>query len=151
MKFYFVFYTLTLLTYKYYMTTLLLHYLHKQSRAIIQSSLVHSSCMLTHFSVKISRLHIVLISALRWTEFHQIRKDQMREIQRFPNLGHNLWEMIRKLYTIISNKLWDLSLYFGDLCKWWVLTSQQKALGPCKCARFRAMQTYTNYSFSKRG
>ena len=41
---------------------------------------------------QISRLHIVRISALRWTEFHQNRKDPMREIQRFPNLGHNLCE-----------------------------------------------------------
>ena len=32
------------------------------------------------------------ISALRWTEFHQNRKDLIREIQRFPNLGHNLGE-----------------------------------------------------------
>ena len=44
--------------------------------------------------------------------------------------------MISKLYTIISNKLWDLSLYFGDRYNRWVLASQQKALGPCKCARF---------------
>ena len=35
-------------------------------------------------------LHIVRISALRWTEFHQNRKDPIREIQRFPKLGHNL-------------------------------------------------------------
>ena len=35
-------------------------------------------------------LRIVHISALRWPEFHQNRKDPMREIQRFPNLGHNL-------------------------------------------------------------
>ena len=52
--------------------------------------------------------------------------------------------MISKLYTIISNKLWDLSLYFGDLYNRWVITSQQKALGPYKYARFRAMQTYRN-------
>ena len=44
------------------------------------------------FSVRISRLHVVRISALRWTEFHQTRKDPMREIQQFPNLGHNLYE-----------------------------------------------------------
>ena len=44
--------------------------------------------------------------------------------------------MISKLYTIISNKLWYLSLYFGELYNRWVLASQQKALGPCKCARF---------------
>ena len=56
--------------------------------------------------------------------------------------------MISKLYTIISNKLWDLSLYFGDRYNRWVLASQQKALGPCKCARFRAKQTYRNYSFA---
>ena len=41
--------------------------------------------------MKISRLHIVRISALRWTE-RQNRKDPIREIQRFPNLGHNLYE-----------------------------------------------------------
>ena len=41
---------------------------------------------------KISRLHIVRISALRWTEFHQNRKDPIREIQWFPNLGHNFCE-----------------------------------------------------------
>ena len=51
-------------------------------------------------------------------------------------------------YTIISNKLWDLSLYFRDLNNRWVLTSQQKALGPYECTRFQAMQTYRNYSFS---
>ena len=44
------------------------------------------------FVVKIYRLRIVRISALRWTEFHQNRKDPMREIQQFPNLGHNLCE-----------------------------------------------------------
>ena len=37
-------------------------------------------------------LQIVRISTLRWTEFHQNRKDPIREIQRFPNLGHNLCE-----------------------------------------------------------
>ena len=42
--------------------------------------------------MKISRLHIVRISTLRWTEFHQNLKDPIREIQRFPNLGHNLHE-----------------------------------------------------------
>ena len=31
-------------------------------------------------------------SALRSTGFHQNRKDPIREIQRFQNLGHNLWE-----------------------------------------------------------
>ena len=49
-------------------------------------------CCCRHFFVKISRLHIVRISALRWTEFHQNRKDPIRKIQRFPNLGHNLCE-----------------------------------------------------------
>ena len=49
-------------------------------------------CCCRHFFVKISRLRIVRISALRSTEFHQNRKDPMREIQRFPNLGHNLCE-----------------------------------------------------------
>ena len=56
--------------------------------------------------------------------------------------------MVSKLYTIISYKLWKWSLYFGDRYNRWVLASQQKALGPCKCARFRAKQTYWNYSFS---
>ena len=56
--------------------------------------------------------------------------------------------IISELYTIISNKLWDLSLSFGDLHNRWVLASQQKALGHCKCGRFRAMQTYRNYIFS---
>ena len=55
--------------------------------------------------------------------------------------------MIIKLYSIISNKLWDSSLYFGDRYNRWVLASQQNALGPCKCAPFRAQQTYRNYSF----
>ena len=32
------------------------------------------------------------LSALRWTEFHQNRKNPMVEIQRFPNLGQNLCE-----------------------------------------------------------
>ena len=48
--------------------------------------------LLPAFFVKISRLHIVRISALRWTEFHQTRKDPIREIQRFPNLSYNLCE-----------------------------------------------------------
>ena len=49
-------------------------------------------CCCWHFLVKISRLHIVRIRALCSTEFHQNRKDPMREIQRFANLGHNLCE-----------------------------------------------------------
>ena len=56
--------------------------------------------------------------------------------------------MKSQLYTIISNKLWDLSLYFGDLYNRWVLASQQKTLGPCKCALFRAMQTYRVFSLT---
>ena len=40
------------------------------------------------FRVNLSATH----SALRWIEFHQNRKDPIREIQRFPNLGHNLCE-----------------------------------------------------------
>ena len=68
-------------------------------------------CCCRQFFVKISRLRIVRVSALRWTDFHQNRKDPMREIQRFPNLGHNLCKNENQLYTIISNKLWDLSLY----------------------------------------
>ena len=42
-------------------------------------------------------------------------QDPKQEIQRFPNLGYNYVKMISKLYTIISNKLLDLSLNFGDL------------------------------------
>ena len=52
--------------------------------------------------------------------------------------------MIGKRYTIISNKLSDLSVYFGDLYNRWVILSQQKALGPYKCVRFRAIQTNRN-------
>ena len=55
--------------------------------------------LLTAFFVKISRLHIVCIDALRWTEFHQNRKDPMREIQRFPDLGHNLCENDKQNFT----------------------------------------------------
>ena len=55
--------------------------------------------------------------------------------------------MTSKLYTIISNTLWDSSLYFGHRYNRWVLASQPNAWGPCKCARFRAKQTYRNYSF----
>ena len=44
------------------------------------------------FFMKIYRLQIVRISALRWTECHENRKDPMREIQWFLNLGHNLCE-----------------------------------------------------------
>ena len=39
-----------------------------------------------------NNLPACLDSALCWTEFHQNRKDPMREIQRFPNLDHNLCE-----------------------------------------------------------
>ena len=41
--------------------------------------------------------------------------------------------MISKLYTIISNKLWDLSPYFGDLYNRWVLASQQKSFRAFFC------------------
>ena len=54
--------------------------------------LSRKSAVVGNFFVKISRLHIVHISALRWTESHQNRKDPIREIQQFPNLGHNLCE-----------------------------------------------------------
>ena len=73
---------------------------------------------------------------------------QKREIQRFANWDHNLCENNKQTFHDYTNKLWDLSLYFWDLYNRWVLASQQKALGPCKCARFRVMQTYRNYSFS---
>ena len=36
------------------------------------------------------------IRALCSTEFHQNRKDPMREIQRFANLGHNLCKNDKK-------------------------------------------------------
>ena len=52
--------------------------------------LSRNSAVAGFFFEKISRLHIVRISVLRWTEFHQNRKHPIREIQRFPNLGHNL-------------------------------------------------------------
>ena len=99
--------------------------------------------LLKAFLVKIFRLYIVRISALRWTEFHQNHKDPMREIQRFSNLGDVIIyvKMISKLYTIISNKLWDLSLYFWDLYNRWVLASQQKALGFCKCDQSKGGDT----------
>ena len=55
--------------------------------------------LLSHFFVKIYRLHM----ALRWTEFHQNRKDQMREIQLFLNLGHDLCENDKRtLHDYIS-------------------------------------------------
>ena len=53
--------------------------------------------------------------------------------------------MISKLFAIISNKLWDWSLYFGHRYNRWVLASQQNALGPCKWMRFWAKQTYRVY------
>ena len=37
--------------------------------------------------------------------------------------------MISKLYTIISNKLWDLSLYFWDLYNRWSLQVSKKLHG----------------------
>ena len=47
--------------------------------------------LLPAFFREISQLRIVCISALRWIEFHQNRKDPIREkSQRFPNLGYNL-------------------------------------------------------------
>ena len=54
----------------------------------------------------------------------------------------------RKLYTITSYKLWDLFLYFGDIYNTWVLASPQKALEPCKCARFR-LSAFKNPSHEK--
>ena len=44
------------------------------------------------FRENLSATFIVHISALRWTKFHQNRKDPTWEIQQFPNLGHNLCE-----------------------------------------------------------
>ena len=48
------------------------------------------------------------ISALRWTEFYQNRKNPLREIQRFPNLGHNLCENDNETfhdYVSVKSKL----------------------------------------------
>ena len=55
-------------------------------------SLSRNSSVAGILFVKISRLRIVRVSALRWTDFHENRKYPMRKIQRFPNLGHNLSE-----------------------------------------------------------
>ena len=98
--------------------------------------------------MKISRLHIARISALRRTEFHKNRKDPIREIQWFPNLGHNLCEndkqTLHGLYLInYEIHLFILSIVITDGS----LQVSKTALGPCKCARFRAKQTYRNYSF----
>ena len=79
--------------------------------------------------------------------FTKIAKTQCEKFSSLKIKAIIYAKMVSKLYTIISNKLSDLSLYFGDLYNRWVLASQQKALGPCKCARFRAKQTYRNYSF----
>ena len=46
--------------------------------------------------MKISRLHIARIRALCSTDFHQNRKDPMREIHRFANLGHKLCKNDKK-------------------------------------------------------
>ena len=45
------------------------------------------------------------ISVLRWTDFHQNPKDPMREIQLFPNLGHNLRENEK---PTLHNYIWSL-------------------------------------------
>ena len=85
------------------------------------------------------------IIALRGTEFHQNRKDPIREIQRFPNLGHNLCEndkqTLHGLY-LINYEIHPFTLGI-------VITDGflQVSKTPCKCARFRAKQTYRNYSF----
>ena len=81
--------------------------------------------------------------------FTKIAKTQFEKFSGFQIYIVIIYaKMVSKLYRVISNKLWDLSLYFGDRYNTWVLASQQNALGPCKCARFRAKQTYRNYSFS---
>ena len=53
------------------------------------------------------------ISAFRWTEFHQNRKDPIREIQRFPNLGHNLCENGKQ--TLHGLYLINYETHFADL------------------------------------
>ena len=68
------------------------------------------------FFVKISWLHIVRISALRWTESHQNRKDPIREIQQFLNFGHNLCENGKQTlhdHIFLTMKL--ISLFWGSL------------------------------------
>ena len=56
-----------------------------------------------------SRLHTVRISALHWTECQQNRKDPIREIKRFPNLGHNLCKNDKQ--TSLNVKICD-TVYF---------------------------------------
>ena len=51
-----------------------------------------NSVVAAFFRENLSATFIVHISALRWTKFHQNRKDPTWEIQQFPNLGHNLCE-----------------------------------------------------------
>ena len=75
--------------------------------------------LLPAFFRKNSRLQVVRISALRWTEFHQNRKDPIREIQQFPNLGHNLCEndkqTLHRLYlTNYEIHLWILGIFLTD-------------------------------------
>ena len=71
------------------------------------------------------------ISALRLTEFHQNCKDPIREIQRFPNLGHNLCENDKQTL----HGLYLINMRFIPL--FWALLKQ---MGPCKSEkRFRAL------------
>ena len=66
--------------------------------------------------MKISRLRVVCISALRSTEFHQDRKDPMQEIQRFANLGHNLCENDKQtLHDYILQTMRFVPLFWGSL------------------------------------
>ena len=67
----------------------------------------------------------------------------MQEIPRFATLGHNLCENDKQtLHDEIYSLILGIFITNGSL------QVSKKALGPCKCARFRAMPTYINYSFS---
>ena len=93
--------------------------------------------LLRAFFREISRLHIVLIIARKNEKFSSLQIKIIIYVK-----------IISKLYTIILINYEICPFIFWDLYNRWVLASQQKALGPCKCTRFRVMQTYRNYSFS---
>ena len=79
---------------------------------------VENLLLLAFFRENLFLLHILRISALRWTEFNQNRKDPIREIQRFPNLGHNLCEndkqTLHGLYVINYTKRF-IPLFWASL------------------------------------
>ena len=93
------------------------------SRATRKSQIFHTNHMLgtlDHYSFRaLGSLQFSLenslgISALRWTEFHQNRKDPRQEIQRFPNLGHNLCKNDKQTfhdYYLINYEIYPLTNY----------------------------------------